>query len=485
MVSEFSSFQPAEQSRGIEAILDLQLREIADAAMQIEHPLDRAQMLGNIVGHLHGQPGFNEVKTAAFQAYTESPDPIWSDSRLALRRKTVYEHIAVRSKDVAVLASLEPSHKRDEALALIALETDNESLIPSNEHEGRDTYFKLKAQQTGSIDAVTHIESPYTRVMAYRTLAQQFTDAGEDSSALQAFEAAWQDIPREPDEESRSLLYAALTTSFPLAERIPDPITRIQAYRTLYASVPEGDAKALENYREQSTTAIIRTIQESPNKLDPDMLSPFVYSVYEHTRDPALLPYITGETRQNIIKRDVAFPTVQNLGAGALTGLDSEHQYLAPSQMRSEEEAQSIEDPWQRIEALASVSARLEDGEQKYRIQEQVIESILAERNKNSHAQDSDLVSVVSWMNDARVAWRLLDDDRATQYVIAKLAEYFKDENLALQIDNTEPQDILHRDRALKHIAAYKTDSATARHITDPLLRTNALFSIYTKKQSA
>lgn len=497
-MSELHPFEAAEQMPGLEAITDPRLYEITQVALQVDNPLQRGMLLGSVAGHLCNQPGFEAAKEAALQAHTESLEPRWNDGWQEFTPETVYEHIAKRTKDVAVLQQLKPNHSVGKALALIALETGDESIVPSNEYDGRDTYYKMRALRTGNIADTAHIESPFTRVMTYHALIRQLLATGQETKAAEIFEIAWQDIPNEPDKSDQAQLYVIMADSFPSAERIADPIIRICAYGELYYSIWKDGQEALDEYRTQSSAAIVRTIEESKTELNPEALSSAVFKVFQHTKDTALLPYITSENERAAAERDIMFQTVRDLGSGVhistapFSHQQGTHMHEITSAMRNEDEARTIENPWWRNQALAYVSAHLEDGEQKTRIQDEVTGEAITRPRGDGYTQSSDLVSFVQWMDDVRVAWRLLDDPRVTCYTIAELAKHFNDENLALQIADDRPDCIrndhpstagmFRRDRALSDIAHEKGDVTIARHIRHPQVRAEALLYVYEKE---
>ena len=162
----------------------------------------------------------------------------------------------------------------------------------------------------------------------------------------------------------------------------------------------------------------------------------------------------------------------------------------------SVEVARSIEHPWWRNRALAYVTAKLPDSDERLALQQEVIENTLADHSqRGARYVAGDVVTSVRAMDDKRVGWRLLDDERIYCGTIADIAEHFLDADLALQIADNHPalpelsydtntDGRYARDRALHHIATRTDNYEIARRIHHPILKGRALLQLYHQRRS-
>ena len=142
------------------------------------------------------------------------------------------------------------------------------------------------------------------------------------------------------------------------------------------------------------------------------------------------------------------------------------------------------------------MTAKLPDSDERLALQQEVIENTLADHSqRGARYVAGDVVTSVRAMDDKRVGWRLLDDERIYCGTIADIAEHFLDADLPLQIADNHPavpelsydtntDGRYARDRALRHIATRTDNYEIARRIHHPILKGRALLQLYHQRRS-
>jgi hypothetical protein len=484
-----------------ETIANPDLQEIYTAALTIENPLDRGTILGCVAGKLLGEPGFEAVKQAAITAHTESCQAPWNNGWYEFSPEGVICGIAQATQDPTLVQSLPASYSKNSTLVKIAIRCNNPDIVP-NDSAWHDTYRLEQVKQTYAEEdarAITDIEA---RLTAFDYIAAHYRHTGNHQQAALLHAEIWQTIPQEADEIIRDRLYVHYVEDFAAAHSIPELVTRLRAYSRLYDRlVRKENPESFESYRQASTQAIREALAERPQDVDQVAISRAVLSVYTHTRDHQLIPYISDASIKFNAEYDQTLTALRELGdisqisTGPHTHYQGTHMAEIVKGIRTEEAALNIEDAWWRNRALAHVTAHMADGPEKIALQERVIQNALANpNNKEPYYVNSDVVSVVRTMGDVRVGWRLLQDNRISCNAISKIAEAFNDGQLALQIQDEHPGIIGFRDGqgrdgqqardcALQHIATRTQDIDLARKIDHPIRRSWALLHIYEAKQ--